>query len=598
MAQNVLQRFAGAVGSIFARGEDPRRISRYFPLPMQAAGITLTYDAALQLSVVWACMDAITKAIASSHWGVFERKGRARILLPDNGLSWLLNTRPNPEMTAIAFRECLLYQALSWGNGYAEIVRDGAGRVAELWPLMSDRVAMRRRYNPDGSAADIVYEYFDFNGGSTWLLAEQVYHLRGPSPQAWLGDNMVARAAKTIALGVAAERFSSSFFANGATAGLVLKAPHALTDKAYNQVVARWNDEHLGPDKASRVGVLDAGWDVTSTAAKPAEMDLTAMRRFQLEEICRFFGVPPHKVQHLDRATFNNIEHLGLEFVRDALAPWAERLEQEADFKLVPKRSTYCTKVDTEWLAHGDAKSRAEAYEKYRYMGVMSANDILEREGRNTLGPEGDVRVLMANYTTYEGIQAMVDQTNLENAALLAGKPDPTPTLKDTPTDSEDGFGGGATIATSAVQINAQAPAASSQAPATTPQESARVALAGAVQALLSGSLERYGRRLQTRKTDLELRSKKTPQQIEAAMASEREKLRPKLAEELEQGLAFLRVWCAKTLSMPDFLVAADDVDNGISPDAVANALVSRATGNGAPISGYGPDVPRPQSGA
>lgn len=551
--------------------EDPRRTVHFYPLPAQAAGITLTYDAATQLSCVWACMDAITKAIAPSAWRVFVRENRKRVMLPDDPVAYLLNTRPNPEMTAMSFRECLMYQALSWGNSYAEIVRDGSGRVTALWPLMSDRMMLRRYIEDDGTPGDLYYEYYNWQGPITRFEPNDIFHLRGPSPSGWFGDNIIARAAKTIALGVAMERFSSSFFANGASAGLVLSNDRPFDDKAYEKVKARWNDEHLGPDKASRTAVLDNGWKISSISTEPDKMELVASRKYQLEEICRFFGVPPHRVQELSRATFNNIEHLGLEFVRDALTPWAERLEQEADFKLFPQRAPWRhTNIDIDWLAHGDAGSRAAYYEKMRNMGAFSVNDILEKENMNSVGAEGDLRLVMSNYTTYEGIQAMVDQTNLENEQLRKGKPDPTPTLVDpkTPVEGDDvGF------AKALPEVFAAAPALTAGAPEV-PVRAAE-ALAGACVALAQGALERYARRLQNRRKDLE--RTKAPAQVAVALAEERAKQRPRLVEELREAVGWLAKPCAIPLPVGSLLSAADQVDNGMPPLEAATLLIQHA---------------------
>jgi hypothetical protein len=130
---------------LFARkGQDPVQIARYV-LPYPVAGVNLLPDEILSLATVWACIDAIARAIGQCSWNVYRPLGEGRReLLANDNLMWLLNTRPNPEMTAIGFREAMLFRAFPYGNAYAEIVRDAGGRVAELWPLPSDRVTPRR----------------------------------------------------------------------------------------------------------------------------------------------------------------------------------------------------------------------------------------------------------------------------------------------------------------------------------------------------------------------------------------------------------------------------------------------------------------------
>jgi HK97 family phage portal protein len=605
----VLGRVGARILSLSSRRDDPRFGYRYL-LPMQAAGITLTYENALQLSTVWACVNAIATSIACCKWRIFEKKGRTLTLLPDDPLDYIFNVRANPETTAIAAKEALLFQAATWGNAYCEIQRDGAGRPIAWWPLQSQWVRVERTFKDDGTPGDLTYRHISADGEIVFLRPEQVFHMRGPcSVTALMGDNLVARAAKTIALAIAQERFGSSFYANGTVVGTILKTPKALSKERADQLRDEWNDAHAGPDRANRVAVLHGGMDITSAAMKPNDYNLDHDRKFQVEEICRFFNVPPHKVQHLERATFNNIEHLGLEYVRDCITPWVERLAQEADFKLIPQRAPWrTTRIDTEWLSHGDALSRASYYEKMHNIGVMSANDIREREGMNTIGSIGDNRYIMSNYTTKEGIQAMVDQTNLENEALAHGAPDATPTLRDPANDPSESFGGvaNASLAEHARRLIArgqrllgiagaqdivrpkaivevlETPALTAGPPAPTSATPGQDALAAAVKALAIRSLTAYGRRIAKRREDLEKAGKKTPAQIASVLADLRAQTRPGLLEELQEAWAFLPKECAKNTSVGDFLAAADAIDTGAEPDVVVTGLLERATGNGA----------------
>jgi HK97 family phage portal protein len=110
-----------------------------------AAGVPITNDSALELSVVWACVMAIVDAIAPSPWNIYDQKHDARLeIVPyDDPMMYLLNTRPNADMTAIGLKETLLIGALTWGNGYAEIQRDNSQRIAALWPLLPHRTFPR-----------------------------------------------------------------------------------------------------------------------------------------------------------------------------------------------------------------------------------------------------------------------------------------------------------------------------------------------------------------------------------------------------------------------------------------------------------------------
>lgn len=373
-----------------SRPLDPVR-SRYGSLAAMIpnfSGINVTPETALQVSAVWACIDVIAKALAASDWNVFKVLPNGdRDLLADDPLHYILNTRPNPDMTAFSARYAILACALSWGNGYAEIVRDMANRVVELWPIFPDRVY------PYREGGVLWYRVTNDDGTFVTLAASDVLHVRGRGLSGYFGDNMIEKAAKAIALAIAQERFAEAYFGNGTQLGGLLECPGELDDVSFKRLKEQWESRHRGPGRAFSVAFVSAGmkWHPVDIEAEKAQ--LTEARSQQVEEICRWFGVPPHKIQHLVRATFNNIEHLGIEFYRDALCPWQRELQQEADYKLFsirgPRRFTV---INLAWTTQGDFKSRADGYRIMREIGVYSANDILRKEGENTIGPEGDIR--------------------------------------------------------------------------------------------------------------------------------------------------------------------------------------------------------------
>lgn len=397
------------------QGEDPVEKIRYV-VPYAGAGVRLTPDEALSVGAVWACVDAIAKAIASCRWNVFEPLDNGgRKVLPNDPVSWLLNTRANSDMTAVGFREAMLYTAIPHGNAYAEIVRDGGGRVAALWPLAEERVTPRR----DPNTWELFYEYRQPDGSTVRLEQRQVFHLRGPGVSGLLGDNLVARAIKSISAAAAQERFSGTFFGNGANPGGVLEVSGKMDPTVLERLKNDFAEKRQGPENAHKPLILEGGMKWTPTAVEPQKSQLVEARQFSVEEICRWFGVPPHKVQHLLRSTFSNIEHQSIEFVRDALTPWARRLEQEADFKLFPQmRGPWrYTSIDLAPLTFGDAYSRAQAHAIWRQNGIMSANEIRAAEGLNEAGPNGNVLLVQSNLTTVERLMAPPP------AALPAGEP-------------------------------------------------------------------------------------------------------------------------------------------------------------------------------
>jgi len=599
---NFLQR----IGALFrpqgfgqTQPDDPRRLT-YLPLPTHAAGLNLTMDVAMQVSVVWACIDAITKAVASSKWKVYEIDERHRHVLPDDPLTWILNARPNPELTAIAWRESMLYQVLTWGNSYSEVVRSRAGKIVELWPLRSDRMQVLRTYYDDGSPGPLVYRYYNWSGRYSDLTPQEVLHFRGPCIDGLMGDNSVARAARSIGLAAAQERFLSSYYANNAVMGTVLKYPKTLSAEAHKRLKDDWEDKHTGPDKSHRPFILEGGMELEELSRNVGEVSPVEGRSFSVEEICRFWGVPPHKVQHLEKATFNNIEHLGMEFVRDAVTPWTLRLEQEVDYKLLPQKSPWrSTKIDTEWLSHGDAKSRAEAYQFYRRMGVYSANDILEKEGANTIGAEGDVRLVESNMTPLERMMADTKKPEIFQYHLAAGIPTvnevrerldlPPRADGDVPTSTAAPapFGGAPKPPAGEGEKKAgedEEKAGEGEKKAGEDEETDDAAaskmdvgeeLRNAVTLLVTGTLNRYRRRQENRVADLRRKKSRTESEIQMALVELRQEQRAPTLEELTEAVSLLKPLGTVVTEM-DLVQAIDAIDTGADDvQKIAGVLVS-----------------------
>lgn len=523
---------------LFARqGQDPRQITRYV-LPYPVAGVSLLPDDILSLATVWACIDSIARGIGQCDLNVYKpgKEGR-RELLSDDSLMYVLNTRPNPEMTAIGFREALLFQGIPFGNAYAEIVTDRGGRVLELWPLPSDRVTPQRDSN-----RNLVYVYRQPDGTQVVLEQRQVFHLRGPGMHGLLGDNLIARAAKSMAVAAAQERFTASFFGQGANPGGLLEFPGKLADDQFNRLKNDFAEKRKGPENAHKPMILESGMKWTATGTEPAKSQLVEGRQFSVEEICRWFGVPPHKVQHLLHATFSNIEHQSIEFVRDAVTPWCRRIEQEADYKLLhqdrqrgPWRST---KFDVRPLLAGDAKSRADGYAVMRQNGIMNANEIRHLEGMNPQeASDGEAYLVQSNLTT---VERLVNPPEPPAPALPPGG-DPEAEDPEDPTDD----------------------------PANTKAESlARLAFA----TILAGALHRYSLKLKNRRTDLERKARGGD--LEANLEAERVATWPRALEEMQAARPFALLAIGRPLADIDLQRCVSLVDAGESPmQAVQNLL-------------------------
>lgn len=424
MAMNVFAPVVRAMAALRVRRADPQR--RGFGLLARDNGPPVTHDSATQVAAVWACMDVIAAALSSTDWNVYSgtRGASNKQDLPDDSLQYILNVRFNPEMTAQAGKRALLLAAVGHGTGYAEIEYDLSGRIIGLWPIGPDRVDPRR----DAETGQLFYRITqEFAGGWVDIEPSKLFVVRGASLVGFAGDDPVARAIRTISTALALDQYASGFFGNGAQLGTVFTYKGKLDDAHYQRVKEQIELRHTGVKNAFRSGFFEGAgeWGVNQMGIDAEKAQLVNVKHLSVEEICRWFRVPPHKVAHLLRATNNNIEHQGLEFTRDTLRPWVKEIEQESDYKLIPYRGPKkFVELDTDWAEQGDYKSRAEAFSTLIGCGVFSPNVVLQKLGENTIGKDGDIRFVNGAAIPLDRVG---ENYTAQNQPAAETKPEPEP---------------------------------------------------------------------------------------------------------------------------------------------------------------------------
>ncbi|MFC5353545.1 phage portal protein [Azospirillum himalayense] len=384
-------------------------------------GTVVTPDTAVTVPAVWACLRYLSQTVAVLPWHVMRETESGGELAKRHPVDWLLWKRPNPEWSAFQFRETLTHWALRWGNGYAEIERDGVGRPIALWPVHPERVEVKR----DLPTGRLVYEVNNGTGGKSELDQMDVFHIRGFG-EGPVGVNVISYAAESIGWARALQLFGSAFFGNGMNVNGVFQQTGKVDPTSVARTQADLENKHKGgPRRWLKALFVPIGLEWKSTSIEPNKGQFIEANQHLVDEICRWFGVPPHKVAHLLRSTNNNIEHQGIEVVVDSIAPWVKRFEDEADYKLfgTQNRLGFYTKINMNALMRGDVKSRGEYYKMMREVGAFNANRILQLEDENTIGPAGDKHIVQSQYTTLEriGEEPATDQTRAEPP------PDPSP---------------------------------------------------------------------------------------------------------------------------------------------------------------------------
>lgn len=369
-----------------------------------SSGVYVSELRAMQTSAVYACVKILAETVASLPLHLYKKgKDGKNELAEQHPLFSCLYDAPNDEMTSFEFRESMMTALLLYGNAYARIIKR-QGHVEELWYLKPENMTVER----DSTTHKIKYTYTDDVTNETYVYKpNQVFHLKGLSFDGVTGISPIAQAREAVGLALATEEYGAKFFGNGARPGGVLEHPGILKDP--EKLRDSWNKVYQGTKNSHKVAVLEEGMKYHTIGIAPEDAQFLETRKYQLNEICRIFRVPPHLVGDLEHATFSNIEHQSIEFVQHTIRPWIVRWEQEISRALLDdsERLLYFARFNVDGLLRGDYKSRMEGYAIGRQNGWLSANDIRRLEDMSLVPEEqgGDDYLVNGNMVSVSKIK-------------------------------------------------------------------------------------------------------------------------------------------------------------------------------------------------
>jgi HK97 family phage portal protein len=402
---------AKAAGFPPVNSSDPA-LGRYMGVMSTASGATVTPTGSLALAGVYGCVRVRANTIGSLPFQLYKEGKNGREKATGHFLYPLLHDSPNLYMTALEWLEQVSVSLDLWGNSYTKIERLGT-RIVSLNPLRPDWVTVK--FDEKG----LRYEYREITGKIETLQPEQVLHIKNFSIDGICGLSPIAMARELIGRGIAMQQYSSAFFRNGARPGGVLEHPKVLSPAATENIRKDWRQLYGGPDNAGSIAVLFEGMKYTPIGLPPEEAQFIETSKMSVADIACIYGVPLNKLNQSDKtATYASAEQFSLDFVADTVRPLAARIEKAVNKALVGPRSDVFAEFDLEGLLRGDAKSRAEFYAVMLDKGVMTRNQVCQKENLPTFDG-GEVRTVQSQ---------MVDITSLPDiaaAAAEAAKPKP-----------------------------------------------------------------------------------------------------------------------------------------------------------------------------
>lgn len=375
-----------------------------------AAGVRVTSNTAMNLAAVFACVRLSTETMSTLPIHVYKKTRTGREVVENHPVTKLLSRQANPEMPANVFREVIQGHLELRGCAYAEIVRNGYGDPVELWPIHPDH--MRPIRNKKG-----VLQYTYLPTGYIFP-AQKILHIRGLGSNGIDSYSVISLARDSIGLGIAAQTYGARFFGQGTNMGGFLRHPKGLSDQAYERLKAEMNNKYKGLEKAHELIILEDGLEFQKVGVSNEDAQFLETRKFQISEVARWFGMKPHMIGDLEKATFSNIEQQSIEAVTYTWRPRAVRIEQEIAVKLL-KEDEYL-KISLEGLLRGDIKSRYEAYKIAFENSWMNADEIRSLEDMNPQ-PDGLGKIFMAPLNMGDKRKLLADTPATVDTAGIAG---------------------------------------------------------------------------------------------------------------------------------------------------------------------------------
>lgn len=389
------------------------------------SGKTVTPETALEFNAFSTCVKIISEDTASCPLFLHERdrSGDSIQKAYGNSLSRVIHDQVNPEMSAGDFIEAMTSRACLGLDGFARIERGkSSGQVAMLWPLIDIGTTVTMERNSKNQQFFVVKEG---NSPEQLFRREQIFHLKGYTMNGSHGDDVARRLRHAIGLGLAADEYAGRFFANDASPGIIISRPvggPALPADQVTKAKDAWKKWHQGASRSHEPAFLEAGAVASRLDPDHQKLQLHEARKYQIIEMARHFRVPLHMLAELDRATFSNIEHQTLSYVKQTLRPWFRRWEDAVQRCLLTDEEKYWpngrprmfAEFNVESLVRGDFVTQWAGFSAGLLGGVYCINDVLRFLNMPTIGPDGDVhRTQMQNQD--------VSQPPIQSTAAIAG---------------------------------------------------------------------------------------------------------------------------------------------------------------------------------
>lgn len=365
------------------------------------AGVVVNEQTAMKVSAVYASVSLIAGAIASLPLPVYEYNNGDREK-SDHETWWMLNRQPSPICSAAVFWESFVASLLMHGDGFARITRPSmvSSKISGLvWYKKSEVEVVE--------AGDRLIYILNRNNKKETVSQDDMIHVPGPGFNGKNGMSQIKYVLMNAAgIAIAADKYSSAFFSNGARADFAIEYPGNPTVDQQDMMRRTWMERHQGPENAHIPTLLAGGAKIHQLTMNAEDAQLITTREFQVEDVARVFGVPPHMIGHTKNSSSwgTGVEQMSIGFVKYTLGRHLVKIEQELNRKLYQSDRKHFTEFNTAGLERGDYKTRMEGYRialgRAGEPGWMTAEEIRKLENLSTQPKVGQLNSGQPNEPT------------------------------------------------------------------------------------------------------------------------------------------------------------------------------------------------------
>lgn len=401
---------------------DPDAWAEMFGTARTDAGVRVNTRSALGYPPYWRAINLISGDVGRLPLNTYRRQpngGKEKAL--EHPSYSLLRRKSNRYVAASTFKRTLTWHAMHYGNGTAGIFRNQLGKPVGL--LILDPQTTSPLIFEDGLFVTTV-----IGNRQATIPYEDVFHIKSLSNDGVWGMSVIDLMRQALGMPIAAREYTSRFFGQGSTLSGVLMVPQGFSPDKIENTLKMWNEIATGLSKSHKVALLQDNVKYIPTGVTPKDSETTEILEHEIRTVSAITGVPPHKIGDVTRTSYNSLEQEEQAYLNDALGPWLHAWEEEADAKLLTEREQLTETVFHEFHVDSrmrmDSAARWNSYKAARETGVLSANDILRKENMPTIGPEGDIRYVPANWVALGSANPRVGNSHKQLIGHVLGRKD------------------------------------------------------------------------------------------------------------------------------------------------------------------------------